>query len=105
MKAEVPNTTALKKYIKPKSGKLDTKVMEMMLGTIINQIENTWLYKEEQWVISDYEQIQHALDTIYKFLYDQQNSHVSAQDARVFAAYLVEKMKDLKIVVDKIAQK
>jgi len=41
MKAEVPNTTALKKYIKPKSGKLDTKVMEMMLGTIINQIENT----------------------------------------------------------------
>lgn len=104
-KSKVPNnqTTALTKFIKPQTGKLDSKVMDMMLSTIINQIEETHLYKQDQWVIADYEQIQHALDMLYKYLYDQQNSHISSQDAQVFAAYLIEKMKDLKFVVDQIA--
>lgn len=78
--------------------------MDMMLNTIIKQVEDTKLYREEQGVIADYEQIQHALGSIYKYLYDQQNSHVSAQDAQVFAAYLIEKMKDLKSVIDQIAK-
>lgn len=91
--------------IKPNTEKLDAKVMDMMITTIIKQVEETNLYREEQWVIADYEQIQYALDSIYKYLYDQQNSHVSAQDAQVFAAYLIEKMKHLKTVVDKIATK
>lgn len=105
--SEIPNnaTTTLKHFTKPQAWKLDAKVMDMMLTTIIHQIEETHLYKEDQGVIDDYEQIQHALDTIYKYLYDQQNSHVSAQDAQVFAAYLVEKMKWLKTVVDTIAKK
>lgn len=97
------NQTTIKPYSKWQTKKLDAKVMDMMINTIIKQVEDTKLYREEQGVIADYEQIQHALDSIYKYLYDQQNSHISAQDAKVFAAYLVEKMKDLKIVIDKIA--
>lgn len=98
-------TTAIKNFIKPQSWKLDAKVMDMMLNTIIKQVEDTKLYREEQGVIADYEQIHHALDSIYTYLYDQYNTHISAQDAQVFAAYLIEKMKHLKTVVDKIAKK
>ena len=45
---------------------------------------------------------QKAVFQLHKYLYDQQNSNLSAQDAKLFAAYLVEKMKDLKTAVDKI---
>ena len=100
----VPNHTPVvrKQAIQRKTGKLDTKVMDMMLSTMITQLEKTGLYKEEQGMIADYEQIQYALDAVYKFLYDQQNAHISSQDASVFTAYLVEKMKALKAVVGKI---
>jgi len=100
----MPDTTqTTTTTIKLNSNKLDTKVMNMMLTTIIDQVQAADLYKEEQGVVADYEQIQYALDGLYKYLYDQQNSNLSAQDAKLFAAYLVEKMKDLKTAVDKIA--
>ena len=102
MSRQAPDTIIASHKLKVNTSKLDTKVMNMMLSSIISQVESTNLYKEEQWVIADYEQIQYALDAVYKYLYDQQNSHISAQDAQVFAAYLVEKMKDLKTVVDKL---
>ena len=102
MSTQVQDTIIASHKIKPNTNKLDTKVMNMMLNSIISEVESTNLYKEEQWVIADYEQIQYALDGVYKYLYDQQNSHISAQDAQIFAAYLVEKMKDLKTVVDKL---
>ena len=102
MNTQAQDTITASHKIKVNTNKLDTKVMNMMLSSIISQVESTNLYREEQWVIADYEQIQYALDAVYKYLYDQQNSHISAQDAQVFAAYLVEKMKDLKIVIDKL---
>lgn len=90
--------------IKLSSKKIDAKVVDMMITTILQQVKDTDLYKEEQGVIADYEQILHALDSIYKYLYDQQNSHISAQDAQVFAGYVIEKMKDFKLVIDKIKE-
>jgi hypothetical protein len=98
----IPNNNQTTTTIKLNSNKLDTKVMNMMLTTIIDQVQSANLYKEEQGVVADYEQIQYALDALYKYLYDQQNSNLSSQDATLFAAYLVEKMKDLKIAVEKI---
>lgn len=91
--------------IKPKNEHLDTKVMTMMLSWIINQIQSTNLYSEDQWVVEDYEQMIYAIKTLHTYLYDQSQSNLTTQDAKILAAYLVEKTKSLKSVIDKLHQK
>ena len=87
---------------RPGSDKLDAKVMNMMVSAIMNQFQSPDLYQEGQGVLADYEQIQYAIDATHKYLYDQKNSNLTKEDAQIFAAYLVDKMKGLKKVVDKI---
>ena len=85
--------------------KFDKKFMEMALSTAHQMIQNTELQTEDHNVMSDYQQIQYAIDTIHTYLYERKKSHLTEQDAQIFANYLVQKMKGFQTIVDKIATK
>lgn len=85
--------------------KFDGKFLEMALSTAYEMIQNTKLQTEDHNVMSDYQQIQYAIDSIHTYLYDKNNSHITAQDAQIFANYLVQKMKSFQDVLDKIVAK
>jgi len=88
--------------IRPKNDKLDAGVMNIMLSWIISQIQSTGLYSEDQWVLEDYDQMQYAITAIHSYLYDQKQSNLNNQDAKILAAYLVEKTKRIKSIIDKL---
>jgi hypothetical protein len=48
MNTQAQDTITASHKIKVNTNKLDTKVMNMMLSSIISQVESTNLYKEEQ---------------------------------------------------------
>ncbi len=95
--------TKVLSLIRPKNKELDIKTMKFMLSTIINQVQSTNLYTEDQGILADYNQLQYAINTIHTYLYDKNNSNLTEKDAQIMAAYLVEKTKQLKSVIDKIA--
>jgi hypothetical protein len=43
----------------------------------------------------------YAIETLHTYLYEQKKSNLKKQDAKILAAYLVEKTKVLKSVIDK----
>jgi hypothetical protein len=44
----------------------------------------------------------HAMSGIYTYLYDQKRSALGPKDAKIFASYLMSKVKSLKHVIEKI---
>lgn len=73
--------------------KFDAKMMETLLSTAYQMIQTTQLYSDDHTIMSDYQQIQYAIDMIHTYLYDRKNSHLKEKDAQIFAHYLVHKMK------------
>ena len=85
--------------------KFDIKFMEMALSTAYQMLQTPQLHADDRDVMSDYQQIQYAIDMIHTYLYDKKNSHLTDQDAQIFASYLVQKMKGFQSVIEKINNK
>lgn len=83
--------------------KFDAKFMQMMLTTAFKTLQNSELYTDNHNVMAEYQKLQYAIDTLHTYLYDKQHSHLTEQDAQIFSTYLVQQMKDMQTVVDKIA--
>lgn len=88
--------------IKNQGDNLDNKTFEVLLQRTMSELEKTDLYNENKDVYSEYEEINHAMSSIYTYLYDQKNSNLTAKDAKIFAWYLATKIKWLKNVIEKI---
>lgn len=85
--------------------KFDAKFMEITLSAAYQMLQTTQLHADDRDVMSDYQQIQYAIDMIHTHLYDKKNSHINDQDAQIFATYLVQKMKGFQQVIEKINNK
>lgn len=83
--------------------KFDAKFMQMMLTTAFKTLQTSQLYSEDHNVMAEYQKLQYAIDALHTYLYERKTSHLTDQDAQIFANYLVQKMKDMQTVVDKIA--
>ena len=68
----------------------------------MKELEKTDLYNENNDIYSEYEELNHAMSSIYTYLYDQKNSNLTTKDARIFASYLAGKIKSIKNVIEKI---
>lgn len=82
------------------SNKLDKELINTMLKNIVNWVEKQKLYNESSWVIDEYNQLQHSLDSLYSFIYTPNQSKLSLKDAQVFASYAVQQSKKLKDIVN-----
>ncbi len=91
--------------IKNQWDELDTKTFETLLQRTMGELEKTDLYKESANVYAEYEELNHAMSSIYTYLYDKKNSNLTAKDAKIFAAYLAGKIKSIKNVIEKIDKK
>jgi IS1 family transposase len=80
----------------------DKKTFNMLLQKLISQLEKTNLYNEKKDVYSEYEELNHAIDSIYTYLYDQKNSNLNIKDVKVFASYLANKIKAFKSIIENI---
>ncbi len=85
--------------------KFDANFIEMALSAAFQMLQSTKLSPDDHDVMSDYQQIQYAIDMIHTYLYDKKNSHLKEQDAQIFAQYLVQKMKSFQKVIDQISSK
>lgn len=88
--------------IKNQWDELDNKTFKTLLQRTMSQLEKTELYNENKDVYSEYEEVNHAMSSIYTYLYDQRNSNLTSKDAKIFASYLATKIKSMKNVIEKI---
>lgn len=102
---QFPTTLSMISPKKVSQKKFDAKFMEMALTTAYQMLQTTQLHADDRDVMSDYQQIQYAIDMIHTHLYDKKNSHLTDQDAQIFASYLVQKMKGFQSVIEKITSK
>ncbi len=95
------------KIIKFRSNQIQNKdtnpdTLNYILNQIYNHIDSLGIENEQWWVNSEYQKISHAINSIYNYLYDPQNSNLDIQDAKIFASYVLDKIKWLKNLVEKI---
>lgn len=88
--------------IKNQWDNLDNKTFEVLLQRTMSELEKTDLYNENKDVYSEFEELNHAMSSIYTYLYDQKKSNLTAKDAKIFAGYLATKIKSIKNVIEKI---
>lgn len=91
---------SIKKMLNIPQKKLDKELVDLMLKNIVNRVEKEHLYSESSWVIDEYNQLQHSLDSLYSFIYTPNQSKLSLKDAQVFASYAVRQSKKLKDIVN-----
>ena len=96
------NKNLLTNLLSVPQNKLDKEVIGMILKNIVNRVEKQDLHDESSWIIEEYNQLQHSLDSLYSFIYTPQQSNLSLKDAQVFASYLVQQSKKLKDIVEMI---
>lgn len=94
------NKTLLTDLITVQQSRLDKEVITMILKNLVNWVERNDLYNNSAWVIEEYNQLKHSLDSLYSFIYTPKQSNLSLKDAKVFASYLFQQANKLKDIID-----
>lgn len=97
------NESLMKKMLNIPENKLNKEVIEKILKNIVSWVESQDLYNESSWIVEEYKQLHHSLNSLYSFIYTPNKSNLSLDDAKVFASYAVSQSKKLKNIVNILA--
>lgn len=83
----------------------EKEAMKHILNQIYNYIESLNIDTENSSVRSEYQKMLHAVNWIYKYLYDRSNSNLKLEDVKIFSSYVLEKITWLWSIIDHLDKK
>lgn len=83
----------------------EKETIKHILNQIYNHIDSLNIDTENSSVRSEYQKILHAVNWIYKYLYDRSNSNLKLEDVKIFSSYILEKITWLGSIIDQLDKK
>ncbi len=78
------------------------KLLEKIIDKLYTYIYSMDIGKDDWSINEDYKKMLHAIRSLHIYLYDGKNSNLNWEDAKIFVSYLLERIKWLKEILEKI---
>ncbi len=79
---------------------IDKKVMDHIRSLVFERLRQYDVYQDDAWVMDHYQQLLYAVESLYTYIYTKKNSHLTKEDAKVFASYISDRVKKLKDIIE-----